>query len=126
VARKSALAGMTAWPISEGAVQAIGFDPLLLDRIKDGVFNSGFLVVVGEKPKPWRHEPGDPAKVTFDWLGFRYELRGVWESGRISVESVEKIARVDVPDDEGQEGNAVVEDFRAERLAAENPTFGIW
>lgn len=115
----------TAWPTME-PVEAIGFNAAMIPILQEAIIASHVEVVGPIGPiirgNGQGYISGEPIDVKFDYLGFRYELCGVWEFGRITVQSIEKIARVDEPEEDtfdtqaGFEGGTiVVEDYRAQR-----------
>jgi hypothetical protein len=123
------------WP-REDQVECIGFDRMLLGYLNDALYylrSARFLDSV-----PGLDDPMPRAQ--FDYLGFRYELEGVWVAGRFKVLSIEKIAKIESPEDlEGYQymrdlggveammkGNVVVEDYRTQRQKDLHPDFGTW
>ncbi len=129
--KREATDGLTFWPVNlekdDVDVVCIGFSELALPYIRAAVLD-GRATCVGRRPSI---DNGSGAKFEFDFLGFRYELVGFCKEGLIHVESIEKIAKVDLADVNvfheeflGDE-DLIVEDYRAKRLR-EQPDYATW
>lgn len=113
----------------DNTVNLIGFpDDVHASMLMLGIIRSAALAGHVKPIEEGRWGP-DMGRATFqfDYLGFRYELEGVYKNNGISVDALEKIARVDEPDEFsdtfGDQDTYIIEDYR---LARQPPEFGSW
>lgn len=99
-----------AWPDDLGMVACVGFHRSLLPYLQNAIDNERITPIDTRMF-------AESAVLTFDYLGFRYELEEFAEV----VTSIKKIAKID----EDEEGNEVIlEDYEVVRKQTEYRDWG--